>query len=154
MAERTFLIHRYSMSNWDQVSGLKPFIAAGPKFRAYTTTQTLTGFQWEFRKSLLDDIGSLGPSADQFGREVIAELLLREGILIAMWSINSGVCRPEAERWKASIEQVAAEIPPLDPISESVRELLSGMSEPSHYRNYVSEDELTLEAVAVPDELA
>lgn len=154
MAERTFLIHRYSMSNWDHVSGLRPFIATGPKFKAYTTTQALTEFQWKFKKSFLDDISSLGPHADRLSREVVAELLLREGIVVALWSIDSAQCLPETERWDASIKQVANEIPPDDPLYLSVMELLSGLGEASHFRSYVSEDELTLEPVSVPDELA
>lgn len=150
MAERTFLIQRYCPANWSFVKGERPFIATGPRFRDYTTTRTLTEYEWKFRQSFIDDIGSIGSDPSELNREIVAELLLREGIVQALWSVDSPNVLPPERRWRASIEQLAREIPCHSPLNLWVIELLSGMSDPSHFNSYVSEDALRLEPVPIP----
>lgn len=152
MSDRTFLIQRYCQENWKQVRGERPFIVTGPQFRAYTTTKALNGYEWEFKQTFIDDIKAAGESHDQLSREIIAELLLREGIVQALWSVDSPNVLAEDDRWRASIEQVAREIPDAGPLPLWVIELLSGMPDPAHIRSYLSDDNLRLEPVPIPSE--
>lgn len=149
MPSDRFLIQRYSGANWDAVKGLAPFVCTGPRFRAYTTTQALTEYEWKFRQVFVDDISSVGENVD-FHREVVAELLLREGIVQALWSVSSEECLPEGDRWSLSIRQVAAEIPKDDPLAVAVVDFLSGLADPGHFRSYVAEDQLELVPCPVP----
>ncbi len=128
-------------------------MATGPRFRDYTTTRTLTEYEWKFRQSFIDDIGSIGDLASQLDREIMAEFLLREGIVQALWSVSSPDVLPPERRWRASIEQLAREIPAFSPLKLWVIELLSGMPDPSHYNSYVSDDGLKLEPVPVPPDV-
>lgn len=152
MAERTLILHRYCRDNWPQVRGLRPFIAQGPRFKEYTTTKAIE-YEWKFRPVLYDDIMSIGESADQLSREIVAELFLREGIVTALWSTGSPDIISTERRWRESIEQVAREIPNATPLAEWVIEFLSGLSTPNHFTNYLSDDGLALHPVTVPDEV-
>lgn len=147
-----FLIERFCRSNWPFIRGERPFLAAGPKFRAYTTTQALTGYEWQFRQPFIDDLKTIGETGDRLSREVAAELLLREGIVQALWAVNGGRTLPEEGRWAASVAQLADEIPAAAPLHSWVIELLSGIAEPSHYRSYLSETGIELVALEPPGE--
>ena len=155
MTERAFIIQRYCSENWPQLRGQRPFIAAGPKFHAYTTNKSKTlgaGEGWRFGAAFRSDIASVGDAPDQLSREIIGELLLREGIVQALWQISSIQCLPEEEQWQASIEQVAREIPAVAPLAEWVIEMLSGLTDAAYLRSYVSTDQLELKAVEIPSE--
>jgi hypothetical protein len=93
---------------------------------------------------------SLGLEPNELVRESLAEFLLREGIVSALWNTTSRTCAAQSDRWKKSITQVANEIHAEAPVAKWVIELLSGMSDPSHFHSYLSEDEQVLEAVTVP----
>lgn len=147
-----FLIQKFSTANWPAIRGEVPFVVTGPSFTAYTTTAKLEGYEWKLRPSFIADIVSVGETADELSREVVAELLLREGIVDALWSTNGE--RPVAPelRWRASIEQVAAEIPSDGPLHLGVIELLSGMGTMAHLQNYLLDTGLVLEPVSPPQD--
>lgn len=148
---RDFLIQRYSCANWDAVRGLVPFVVTGPAFERYTVPGSLDRVgEHRMTPTFLATIGQVMGGEDHTWRDVVAEWLLAEGILQALWSVDSRECLPPEARWVASVAQVAREIPADSPVVEGVVELLSGVSDPGHYRSYVSEDSLTLEPCPVP----
>lgn len=168
MTERTFLIQRYCSDNWPQVRGHRPFIVTGPRFLEWIVPGSLEKKGQHVLspriKSMLRDLfppGGIHRSSYQ--HQATAEALLREGILSALWSVDTGECLPEELRWEESIQQVARELPfktagwardciefTFWGVSEAVEELLSGMQSPAMAREYVSEDKLTLVPVRVP----
>src|ERR1700690_3128102 len=104
---RDFLIQRYCAENWPQVRGLAPFIATGPDFAGWTIPNSLSCYrEYRFRKPLREGLLAVRSGANDVAREAIAELLLREGIVSALWSIDSTDVLPESERWAASVRQV------------------------------------------------
>lgn len=146
--ERTFLIQRYATSNWPQVKGDVPFLATGPLFSNYG--YGLERFnEWRFagelERQFQDAYGEFGQDE---GRYYAAWALLDTGIVQALWAGHSPI--PDGERWSVAVDQLAREIPSDTPIGESVIEYLSGLSAPGHFRSYVSEDQISLDAMEVP----
>lgn len=168
MTERTFLIQRYCSDNWPQVRGLRPFIVTGPRFLDWIVPGSLEKKgQYVLRPQVRQILADLFPPGGlhqvHYQHQAAAEALLREGILSALWSIDSRECIPEPLRWSESIQQVVRELPfktagwagaqelnQFWSIDASVEELLSGMQSPAMARDYVSEDKLTLEPVPIP----
>lgn len=148
MSERTFLIQRYSTANWAEVRGQRPFLATGPSFKDYVVPGSLTKHgEYRFVSAIS---GALEQAAESpLWREAVAEWLLREGIVQALWSVDVDTCEPPERRWQLSVEAVAEEIPKSMPVLEGTVELLSGMGDPQYFRSYVSEDELSLEPCLV-----
>lgn len=160
---RDFLIQRYCWDNHPRVRGLRPFIATGPRFMEWAAPGSLAKFrEWRFRPELRRTIERVFPTAeDKFpeDRRAIAEVLVVDGIVQALWSVDSRECLPR-ERWlEASIDEVSLEIPYVKPGASNgpydlgywVIETLSGLSAPAHFREYVSVDGLTLEEFVPPD---
>ena len=96
-----------------------------------------------------------------YQHEAASKVLLFEGVVSALWSVDSDECLPPSERWDESVLQVTREMPFRFPPSFSegdgfwetdraVAEYLSGMPSPAMAREYVSEDRLTLEPLVVP----
>ncbi len=157
MTERTFLIQRYASANWPQVKGLRPFIVSGPMFDGWIVPDSLqkTG-RHVVRPSIRRTLERAFPEGTgprlQYHHSAMAEVLLREHVLMALWSVDSVDCISLPGRWNESIEQVCREIPFCDDsLSRSVEDLLSGMPSPSMAREYLSEDGLTLEPCPVPE---
>lgn len=159
---RDFLIQRYCSDSHPQVRGLRPFVATGSRFMEWALAGSLQRLgQWAFRPELYSGLSRAFPPAAPSvpeDRAIVAEFLLQEGIVEALWSVDSPECLPVDLRWKASLEQVTDEIPFLRADSTLGRimggpydmalwtiELLSGLSGPEHFRSYVSEDGLILE---------
>jgi len=155
---REFLIQRYCWDVHPQVRGLRPFIATGPNFMAWAVPGSLERFrEWRFRPHIYRTLSSVFPPDEDKppeDRDAVAEVLLTDGVVQALWSVDSAECLPR-DRWlRASIEQVAREIPYIKPGSARgpydlaywTIEFLSGLSAPAHFREYVSADGLTLEA--------
>ncbi len=148
MEKRDFMIQRYCSASWPAIKGYVPFVATGPKFRAYTTSQAIN-YEWKFRSAFIDDLKSIPD--DDLAPEVISELLLREGIVQALWSSDVDTCLPLDERWSASVRYLS-EYFKIGQIVSSTLELLSGMSDPSFYKSYLGEDQLQLSPVEIPVE--
>jgi hypothetical protein len=145
--ERTFLIQRYSTSNWPQVKGDAPFFATGPTFMNYA--YGLEKFrEWRFVSALdVQFQGAYGEFAEDEARYYAAWALLDFGIVQALWADHSRF--PPEERWEPAVEQLAAEIP-RGPIGESVIEYLSGLGGAGHFRSYVAEDQIELVPMPCP----
>ncbi len=145
-----YLIQKYSVSNWDAVLGRVPFVVTGPRFYEFTIPRSLERFgEHRFHDSLRSALEvNLGGLQTDW-RDVAAEWLLEMGIVQALWSVDGGECVPPDLRWTASVQGVADEIPKGE-VVDSVFELLSGLGDPGHYRSYVSEDGLALEACPLP----
>lgn len=139
MSERTFLVQRYCTGNWPEVLGERPFIATGPWFKTWAYGLERYG-EWRF-------VGELGQQFDDaYGNEAdprffAAWALLEMGLVQALWVGHSEV--PASERWITSVEHLASEMPK-GPLAASVIDYLSGLSDPGHYRSYVSEDRIEL----------
>ncbi len=149
MTERTFLIQRYASGNWPKIKGQEPFIVTGPRFSSWALPKSLERFnEYRFTPKLKQEIDEvLGELPADLARECAASILLREGIVQALWADHRESV-PKSERWDLSIKQIAAEIPH-GSIGAEVLELLSGMGSPEHCRSYVSEDEIVLTPVEV-----
>lgn len=145
-----YLIQKYSVSNWDAVSGRVPFVATGPRFQEFAIPGSLERFgEHRFVSGLrLAMEAHLGGLQTDW-RDVAAEWLLEMGIVQAIWSVDGGECVPEELRWAASVAQVAREIPKGE-VVPAVIDLLSGLGDPAHFRAYVAEDGLTLEPCPSP----
>ena len=146
MSERTFLIQRYASGNWPQVRGEVPFLATGPTFFRYAYKDSLEKHNehrfLDVLKADFDEVYGTGQSADEESvRFFAAWALLKEGIVQALWAGHSEV--PPEKRWETAVDQLAAEIPK-GPIGECVIEYLCGLSDPGHFRTYVSEDQIEL----------
>ena len=158
MAEqRDFIIQRYAHGNWPYVLGQRPFLARGPNFKAWAVPGSLErAGQFEFRPELRQAIERTFPS-DGLGREsyyedAVAEFLLRDGIVSALWVTNARSPVPEELRWDLSVDEVARSLfyDVGDDVAATTVELLSGMSGPEHFNSYVAEDALTLQAAEAP----
>lgn len=157
---REFLIQRYCWDNRPRVQGLRPFIATGPRFMEWAVKGSLERFgEWRFRPGLYQTIAGAFPlleDKEPGDREAIATVLLDDGVVRALWSVDSAQCLPADLRRQVSIREVSEEIPYVKP--GSVRgpydlafwtlEFLSGLSGPEHFRDYVSPDHLALEELA------
>ena len=154
---RDFLIQRYCWDNQPRVRGLRPFIATGPRFSAWAVPGSLAKFgEWRFRPELRQSIESVFPASEDKcpeDRLAVAQLLLSEGIMQALWSVDSVECLPR-DRWTIeSAAEAAREIPYLRPgdprgpydLAFWTIETLSGLAAPEHFRGYVGDDGLTLE---------
>jgi hypothetical protein len=149
MANERFLIQRYAGGNWPQVRGEIPFVSTGPNFYGWAIKGSLTKYsEHKFVSSLKIDIeDGFGRLEEQLARECVAELLLSEGIIQALWAAHSEVTK--ADRWQIALSEIASQIP-TGPLGEGVVELLSGLSAPEHFKSYVAEDAIDLEHMEVP----
>ncbi len=149
MTERTFLIQRYATGNWPKIRGEEPFIVTGPNFFQWVLPKSLDRYhQYRFVSKLKQEITEvLAEENEEMARECIASLLLREGIVQALWADHRESLAVDA-RWERSVQQVANEIP-RGPVGEGVIELLSGLGSADHYRSYVSEDQIPLVPVEI-----
>lgn len=166
MPERSFLIQRYCSDMWPFVRGLRPFIVSGPSFDSWVVPGSLERMgQHVLRPAIKNMLVGLFPSGGihrrHYQHEAAAEALLREGVVCALWSVDSRECLPVDDRWDESVRQVCREIPFRFPPSFSqgdgfwemdsaVAEYLSGMQTFAMVREYLSEDRLALEALPVP----
>jgi hypothetical protein len=148
-----FMIQRYVSTNWPFIRGSLPFIVTGPNFRRWTVPDSLLNFrEHRFIPDLRRILETLDGQDRDLARESLAEFLLREGICRAIWSSNVRTVVPIEERWGLSIAQLKAEIPDVSPLSEWVIEMLSGLSDDSYYRNYLSESGIELKELIPPTE--
>lgn len=156
---RDFLIERYCRDNHPRVRGLRPFVATGPRFLDWALRDSIKRFgEWRFRPNLRESIEAVFPvsvEASPDSRLVVAELLLAEGIVQALWSIDSFECLPIDRRHGVSIDEVASEIPYV--VVDGVYDVglwtienLSSLPDPAHFREYLSVDELSLESFVLP----
>jgi len=167
MTGRTFLIQRYCSDMHPHVMGLRPFIVSGPCFDDWVVPGSLgrTG-QHLLRRSIRSMLISLFPPGGvhqrQYQHAAAAEALLRERVIMALWSTDSPDCLSPNDRWSEAITQVKRELPFRHPISfppddgyweieTAVSEYLSGMPSPAMAREYLIEDQMRLEAMDVPE---
>lgn len=147
---KEYLIQRYAVGNWSAVRGHVPFFATGPAFYQHTVARSLERFgEHRFTSGLVSALRTEMGGLQTDWRDVVAEWLLRSHIVQALWSVDGGECLPEEARWAMSIAGLAEQIPPGD-VAEETLYLLSGLSDPSHYRSYVAEDGLELVPCPVP----
>jgi hypothetical protein len=149
LSERKFIVQRYSEGNWPKVTGQEPFIVSGPRFSKWAIAKSLEKHnEHRFIPRLKQEIDEvLGTLPEQAARECAASLLLREGIIQALWAeLDESV--PEIARWELSVNQIAAEIPK-GPIGQSVIDLLAGVASPESYRSYVADDMISLVPVQI-----
>ncbi len=147
-----FLLQRYCSANWPQVKGRMPFLATGPNFFGWAIKGSLERhgehrFVQSFKQELDEVYGEMGT---EMSRYCAAWALLQTGIVQALWADHSDV--PEVERWGVAVDRLAAEIPNVWSVGEAVVEYLSGLSDPGHFRSYVSEDEIELVQMQVPQD--
>jgi hypothetical protein len=149
-----------------QVRGLRPFLVTGPGFEQWVIPGSLQKRGHHvLRPQVKRMLGELFPAGGIHRRHyqhmATAETLLREGVLLALWSVDSPECLAGPDRWDEAVQQLCRELPFRHPMSfatgdgfweidEAVSEYLSGMPSPAMAREYVSEDRLTLEAMPVP----
>lgn len=153
LSENDIMIQRYVRGNWPSIRGRAPFIVTGPTFRRWTIPHSLHRFgEYRFVPELQQVLSRVDGDEPDLAREAIAELLLREGICEAIWASNVRTVLPIEERWPVCISQLRSMIPLHAPISAWTMELLSGMSDASYYRNYLSESGIVLEAFIPPTE--
>jgi len=151
LTENDFMIQRYVRGNWPAIRGYEPFIVTGPSFKRWVMPGSLELFpEYRFVPELLMILSTMDSGGPDLARESIAEFLLSEGICKAIWAVNVQTVVPESLRWRASIEQLSEEIPKASPVSEWTIELLSGLSDESYYRNYLSESGIVLETIIPP----
>jgi len=144
-----FLIQRYCSANWPQVRGEVPFLATGPNFFGWAIKGSLARCgEHRFTPTFVADIRAILQENTDLARMCVAELLLREGIVQALWAAHS----TEEEKWILSVQQLADEIPSGWSIEEAVVEYLSGLSDAGHFRSYVSEDGIELIPLEVRNE--
>jgi len=145
MNER-FLIQRYCSDNHPQVKGEVPFFATGQNFYRYAYRGSLQKHgEHRFLNSLRDDLDEAFSGCDRDdAREFAARALIEEGIVQALWVGHSPV--DTNRRVDEAVLQLKSEIPK-GPIGESVIEYLSGLGDASHFRSYVSEDQIELVAM-------
>jgi hypothetical protein len=155
---RILIVQRYAQGNWDSVQGLAPFIATGPSFKAWIIPGSLEKhrehrFRIELKQAMVAVFPKTAIHRDFWHRSTIAEFLLREGIVSALWAVNQPECVPRTERWGDSVTWLAKEIHYSEgqDIVDWTIELLSGMSDPAHFHSYVAEDGVVLEPVAIPE---
>lgn len=156
MPERDFLIERYCSANWVHVLGQRPFIAAGPSFMTWIVPDSLDKLGRHIMRpsirNLLRDIFPVSTAAArEYQQHVIAEVLLREGVLVALWSRMGEQNVSRSIKWQESIDQLVREIPMGMPVHEAIEELLSGMQSPSMVREYLSEDGIALDSAHIPE---
>ena len=161
MSDRTFLIQRYASGNWPQIKGHVPFIASGPGFMAWVDPGSLDrrgchALRPGIRNMLRSSFPAGSHHQHMYQAQAAAEVLLGEGVLSALWSIDSNECLPPELRWEVSVREVVGCISCLAPdlrhvpLHESIAECISGMASPAMHRAYLSEDGLGLEPVAIP----
>jgi hypothetical protein len=169
VAERTFLIQRYCSDMHPHVRGLRPFLVTGPSFTSWIVPGSIDShgqhvLRPQVKRTLIEAFPPGGPHQRAFQHEAAAEVLLREGVIQALWSVDSPECLPEDQRWSESLRQAVRELPlsakgwpeanrtgdGFWEIAEAVDELLSGMPSPAMAREYVAEDHLRLEPVEPP----
>ena len=157
---RDFIVQRYCVGNWHQVLGERPFIATGPNFSSWVIPGSLEKYrEWKFRPQLKQALAKLFP-CDGIHRSLyhqlaVAEFLLRDGIVQALWATNGRAFIGDEFCWEESIHHVAREMSYLsaaDSIADLTIDLLATMSQPSHFISYVSEDDLKLVPVEIPFE--
>jgi len=150
---RDFIIQRYAVGMWPYVLGRRPFIVAGPNFKRWIVPKSIerTGSH-HVKDVVLKSISKVCPSgtpSDEASTSV-AELMLRDGIVQAIWSTRQGCCADPAERWERALDETASNIKGSD-VAEAVREFLSGLGTAQMAASYVSEDGISLEAMALPE---
>lgn len=163
MAERSFLIQRYSADNWPQVRGERPFLVTGVGFEQWIVPGSLSRhgkhvLRPQIKRMLFDLLPPGGIHRRHYQHEAAAETLLRERVVAALWSVDSPDCLPIELRWDESVRQLCRELPFMTPspprqfweMADAVEELLSGMPSPAMAREYLSEDRLTLESLEPP----
>ncbi len=148
---QTFLIQRYSSVNWPQVTGERPFIATGPSFLRWVVPGSVDRHrEHRMKGELIKALDVVADVSDTDRREYIAEMLLREGIVQALWCVDHPDCMAEELRWELSIRQVADEIPSDENFVKWTLEFLAGLIGPEHCRSYVVQDSFSLEPVRIP----
>lgn len=138
------LIQRYSTGLHPHIRGTVPFIVRGPNANArHVMRKMLDGFDFS-------------GFVDEEIRLVVAEFMLREGIVQAAWPIELDTCCPPDGRWETAIRQCAQEIPKVSdewPISLGAWELVDGMSKIEHYTHLLSYDRVVLESMQIPNDI-
>lgn len=146
-----YLIERFSTANHAAVRGHEPFVATGPNFYSHVIPGSLQSVgEYRIRSGLLSPLASLMGGYGGDWRDVAAEWLLREGIVQTFWCVDGGECLPPEMWWISSIEAVSRELPSDVDVPQAVVDLLSGLSDPQHFRTYVAEAGLSLEPCPVP----
>ncbi len=151
MNER-FNLHRYASNNWPQVKGQSPFLATGPNFFGWAIKGSLAKYGEHrfvplFKQELDEVYGEMGVDMSRY---CAAWALLQTGIVQALWVDHSDI--PEEKRWGLAVDQLVNEIPNVWSVGEAVVEYLSGLSDPGHFRSYVTEDGIELVQMPVPED--
>lgn len=159
---REFIIQRYATGLWPAVRGLRPFVVTGPSFMSWVIPGSLASAgRWLLRPAALTGISGAFPVGRTHRGDllVVAEVLLRDGIVDAFWSTDSLHCLPLEQRWDVALDEVAAEVigrfatETADPFHMAA-ELAWGLGTLGgieHVRDLLSDDGLTVERTAIPE---
>lgn len=154
---REFIIHRYCSAQRPFVSGRRPFIVRGPRFDSWTDRPV----DWYHDPTLRTDVFASLRRAYPVGRFTVddglllAELLLREAIITAVWVTDRPTSLPLGLRPPVSVDQAmrevihswdGREISDFDLASE-LGYCLCCVDGIDRVREYLSEDQLTIEAL-------
>ncbi len=153
------IIQRYSVGLWPSIKGEIPFIVTGPNFCQCTWGRRLPPYERigkAFAERLYEAAVEISSLSWDDAMPIIAELLLREGHVTAIWSSATGACLPEGERWRAAISGLVEETPvryfDRDDVVADVLELLDGMTTRQHYVSLFLVDDVMLEETSVPND--
>lgn len=142
---RKFSIYRYNSENKPKVLGSKPFLVAGPNLM-------------KMKNSLERIIRKFFGEGTMEDREVVAEFLLEDRIVSALWSTAMPSCEPLEKRHEIEIQELIKEIGPVPwktttvdnkdlywDLGRATWEYLDGIPTAAMKRSYVSEDGIKLE---------
>lgn len=138
---REFSIYRYNSTNKPRVLGKIPFFAEGPNSR-----RLMPSLRWAFRSHF-------GEGTDD-DKEVVAEYLLEDGLVVALWATSMRTCVAKELRRAIEISELVKELGPIPwrshtgiywDIGDAVWEYLDGLATVEMRRRYVVEDGIILE---------
>ena len=87
-------------------------------------------------------------------REVVAEYLLEDGLIVALWATSMRTCTPKEQRREIEISELATELGPIPwrthdglcwDLGEAVWEYLDSIATAEMRRRYLAEDGIILE---------
>lgn len=138
--------------------GLRPFIATGPMFKRWVLPGSLSRLgRWLVRSDLLESVRSAFPVGRTHcdDRLALAEILLADGIVQALWVNSDGTHLSPESRLASTLDEVAREVVgsfkgELSDSFDMSAELSWGLATlpgPEFVRSYVAEDGLSVEAM-------
>lgn len=138
---REFSVYRYNDYNKQRVLGKIPFFAQGPNIKKYG-------------KLLAKEIRNVFGEGTKYDKECIAEFLLNEKVIVALWAINMKFSVEKELKRNIEITELAKDFGPVPwssvtskiywDLGQAVCEYLETIPSQDMRRNYVSEDGIVL----------